>query len=132
MTGCQFWLLGVWLFSLTDAVFWGVLGVFLIANTIREQRKGRARQLNAQQSSPAQSWRLAVQTAVEGEGCTPGWHELVDGGFVCEGDGFTVSLDPARVGLAQLMPDFEQRMGNLGRNIAEGRLGLIKAVLRAA
>jgi hypothetical protein len=30
------------------------------------------------------------------------------------------------------MPDFEQRMGNLGRNVADGRLGLLQAVLRAA
>jgi hypothetical protein len=29
------------------------------------------------------------------------------------------------------MPEFEQRMGNVGRNIVEGRLGLIQAVLRA-
>ena len=30
------------------------------------------------------------------------------------------------------LPDFEQGMGNLGRNIGEGRLGLLQAVLRAA
>ena len=45
---------------------------------------------------------------------------------------FTPTVDPTRVGLARLMPDFEQRMGNLGRNVAEGRLGLLQAVLRAA
>jgi sarcosine/dimethylglycine N-methyltransferase len=45
---------------------------------------------------------------------------------------FTPTVDPSRVGLARLMPDFEQRMGNLGRNVAEGRLGLLQAVLRAA
>ena len=45
---------------------------------------------------------------------------------------FTPPVDPTRVGLARLMPDFEQRMGNLGRNVAEGRLGLLQAVLRAA
>src|SRR3954453_20987874 len=33
---------------------------------------------------------------------------------------FMPTVDPDRVGLARLMPDFEQRMGN----IAEGRLGL--------
>lgn len=44
---------------------------------------------------------------------------------------FTPTVDPTRVGLARLMPDFEQRMGNVGRNIAEGRLGVIQAVLRA-
>lgn len=44
---------------------------------------------------------------------------------------FTPTVDPARVGLSKLMPDFEQRMGNVGRNIAEERLGLLLAVLRA-
>jgi sarcosine/dimethylglycine N-methyltransferase len=44
---------------------------------------------------------------------------------------FTPTVDPARVGLSRLMPNFEQRMGNVGRNIAEGRLGLLLAVLRA-
>jgi sarcosine/dimethylglycine N-methyltransferase len=44
---------------------------------------------------------------------------------------FTPTVDPARVGLGRLMPEFEQRMGNVGRNIVEGRLGLIQAVLRA-
>jgi sarcosine/dimethylglycine N-methyltransferase len=44
---------------------------------------------------------------------------------------FTPTVDPARVGLDRLMPDFEQRMGNVGRNIVEGRLGLLLAVLRA-
>ncbi len=45
---------------------------------------------------------------------------------------FTPTVDPTRVGLGRLMPDFEQRMSNLGRNIAEGRLGLLQAILRAA
>lgn len=44
---------------------------------------------------------------------------------------FTPTVDPARVGLSKLMPDVEQRMGNVGRNIAEERLGLLLAVLRA-
>jgi SAM-dependent methyltransferase len=44
---------------------------------------------------------------------------------------FTPTVDPARVGLARLMPDYDQRMGNVGRNIAEGRLGLLQAVLHA-
>ena len=44
---------------------------------------------------------------------------------------FTPTVDPARVGLARLMPDFEERMGNVGRNIGEGRLGLLQAILRA-
>jgi sarcosine/dimethylglycine N-methyltransferase len=44
---------------------------------------------------------------------------------------FTPTVDPAQVGLGRLMPEFEERMGNVGRNIVEGRLGLIQAVLRA-
>jgi SAM-dependent methyltransferase len=44
---------------------------------------------------------------------------------------FTPTVDPTQVGLGRLMPDFDQRMGNVGRNIAEGRLGLLQAVLRA-
>ena len=44
---------------------------------------------------------------------------------------FTPTVDPAEVGLHRLMPDFQERMGNLGRNVAEGRLGLLQAVLRA-
>jgi SAM-dependent methyltransferase len=45
---------------------------------------------------------------------------------------FTPTTDPARVGLGQLMPDVDARMANLGRNVVEGRLGLLQAVLRAA
>ena len=44
---------------------------------------------------------------------------------------FTPTVDPVQVGLGRVMPDFEQRMGNVGRNIGEGRLGLLLAVLRA-
>jgi hypothetical protein len=44
---------------------------------------------------------------------------------------FTPTVDPTLVGLGRLMPGYEERMGNVGRNIAEGRLGLLQAVLRA-
>lgn len=44
---------------------------------------------------------------------------------------FEPTIDPARVGLHLLMPDFEQRMANLGRNVAEHRIELLQAVLRA-
>jgi sarcosine/dimethylglycine N-methyltransferase len=44
---------------------------------------------------------------------------------------FTPSVDPDRVGLARLMPNHDERMGNVARNIVEGRLGLLLAVLRA-
>jgi SAM-dependent methyltransferase len=42
---------------------------------------------------------------------------------------FTPTADPTVVGLARLMPDFDERMANVGRNIGEGRLGLLLAVL---
>ena len=58
-----FWLLGVWLLSATDMAFWAIIGVFLIASTIREQRRGRARQLTAQAPTERQAWREALQTA---------------------------------------------------------------------
>jgi hypothetical protein len=37
--------------------------VFLIASTVREQRRGRARQLTAQMPTPRQAWRQAILTA---------------------------------------------------------------------
>ncbi len=58
-----FWLLGVWLFSPTDMVFWGILGLFLVANTLREQRLGRVRQIKARPPSTAAGLRHALQTA---------------------------------------------------------------------
>jgi SAM-dependent methyltransferase len=44
---------------------------------------------------------------------------------------FQPPVDQSRVGLGLLMPDYEQRMTNVGRSIADGRLGLLQAVLRA-
>jgi hypothetical protein len=38
--------------------------------------------------------RLPVTARVDAEGCALGWYALAGGGFVCEGDGFTVSVDP--------------------------------------
>src|SRR5687768_14261976 len=58
-----FWLLGDWLLSATDMAFWGVIGLLLVANTLREQRRGRDRQLTAQAPVSSQAWRHAVQTA---------------------------------------------------------------------
>lgn len=45
---------------------------------------------------------------------------------------FQPTVDPSHVGLGLLMPDFEERMGNVGRSISEGRLRILQAVLRAA
>ncbi|HEX5012405.1 MAG TPA: hypothetical protein VFY71_18600 [Planctomycetota bacterium] len=58
-----FWLLGTWLFSATDAAFWGSLGAFLVASTLLEQRRGRVRQLTAQARAPRHALRHALQTA---------------------------------------------------------------------
>jgi SAM-dependent methyltransferase len=44
---------------------------------------------------------------------------------------FGPTVDPEKVGLGLLMPDFGVRMGNVGRSIGEGRLRLLQAVLRA-
>ena len=44
---------------------------------------------------------------------------------------FDPTVDPSRVGLDLLMPDFEVRMANVGRSIGEGRLRLLQTVLRA-
>jgi SAM-dependent methyltransferase len=57
------------------------------------------------------------------------WNEQDDALAEIAKQSFTPTVDPARVGLAQLMPDFQQRMGNLGRSIGEGRLGILQAVL---
>jgi sarcosine/dimethylglycine N-methyltransferase len=45
---------------------------------------------------------------------------------------FQPPVDPARVGLGLLMPQFDERMASVGRSIAEGRLRLLQAVLTAA
>jgi hypothetical protein len=45
---------------------------------------------------------------------------------------FEPTVDPAQVGLGLLMPDYDVRMGNIGRSIGEGRLRILQAVLRAA
>ncbi len=44
---------------------------------------------------------------------------------------FEPTIDPALAGLQQLMPNFEERMATLGRNVGEQRLELVQAVLRA-
>jgi hypothetical protein len=44
---------------------------------------------------------------------------------------FQPSVDPGVLNLGVLIPDFGERIGNAGRSIAEGRLRLLQAVLRA-
>jgi D-alanyl-lipoteichoic acid acyltransferase DltB (MBOAT superfamily) len=58
-----FWLLGEWLLSATDIAYWAIIGLLLIANTLREQRQGRARLVAAQAVTALHAWRPAVQTA---------------------------------------------------------------------
>lgn len=40
-----FWILGKWLISWTDGLFWAILGVFLVANSLWEAKHGRKRTL---------------------------------------------------------------------------------------
>ncbi len=39
--------------------------------------------------------RIAVDRYVTGDGCAKSWYALVGGGFVCTGDGWSVSNDPS-------------------------------------
>ncbi len=50
-----FWILGSWLFSATDAAFWGILGVILVVASLREVKAGRTRVIGR----PAWNWREA-------------------------------------------------------------------------
>jgi len=58
-----FWILGTWLWSATDTLFWGVLGLCLILNALREARRGRARSVGTPTVTPARLVRHGVQTA---------------------------------------------------------------------
>ena len=59
-----FWLLGTWLVSLTDTLFWGILAILLVVNSLREARRGRVRTLGAQQRpSMRDATGLALRTA---------------------------------------------------------------------
>jgi len=58
-----FWLIGEWLFSATDIVFWGILGTCLVVNSLLERRRGRVRQLTAVAPAPRHALREALQTA---------------------------------------------------------------------
>jgi len=58
-----FWLLGTWLWSTTDTLFWAFLGACLIANSLYEARAGRARSLTTPRPTAARLARHGVQTA---------------------------------------------------------------------
>ncbi len=58
-----FWLLGTWLWSWTDTLFWAFLGACLIANSLYEARTGRARSVSTPTPTVAVLVRQGVQTA---------------------------------------------------------------------
>jgi len=58
-----FWLLGTWLWSTTDTLFWAFLGVCLIANSLYEARRGRTRSVSTPKLSAANLVRHGLQTA---------------------------------------------------------------------
>ena len=56
-----FWLRGTWLFVWQDILFWAVLGVLVVANSLYEIKHGRSRSLG----QPAWSWRRIALTAAK-------------------------------------------------------------------
>jgi len=58
-----FWLLGTWLVSLTDTLFWALLGVCLVLNALWEVRRGRARSVGVPRLTASAMLRHGVQTA---------------------------------------------------------------------
>ncbi len=59
-----FWILGTWLWSATDTAFWGILAVLLVANSLREMRRGRTRAIGALKAlSAQQAVALGLRTA---------------------------------------------------------------------
>jgi hypothetical protein len=57
-----FWILGEWLFSATDAVFWALFGSIMVYASLRELRQGRQRQLGTTRRSWTQSAHAALGT----------------------------------------------------------------------
>jgi alginate O-acetyltransferase complex protein AlgI len=57
-----FWLRGVFQFGWTDAVFWSVLGVVVVFNSLHEWRRGRARALTARALSWPETLGVAART----------------------------------------------------------------------
>ncbi len=58
-----FWLLGTWLWSATDSLFWALLGGCLLLNLAWEARKGRQRALRPAAMTTGALLRHGVQTA---------------------------------------------------------------------
>jgi D-alanyl-lipoteichoic acid acyltransferase DltB (MBOAT superfamily) len=59
-----FWLLGTWLISWTDTLFWGILAVLLTINALRESSQGRKRNTKSTQWSFAERSRIILQTVM--------------------------------------------------------------------
>jgi len=57
----SFWLRGTWGFSLTDALFWGVLGVLVLINVQLDARRSRGRSKARVQSGGPGAWRFNLR-----------------------------------------------------------------------
>jgi D-alanyl-lipoteichoic acid acyltransferase DltB (MBOAT superfamily) len=58
-----FWLLGRWLFTPTDMLFWVILGVLLVLDSLRERRTGRVRPGSARTRTLGYQVSLGVRAA---------------------------------------------------------------------
>jgi D-alanyl-lipoteichoic acid acyltransferase DltB (MBOAT superfamily) len=58
-----FWVLGTWLWSTTDTVFWAILAVCLVTNQLWEKRRGRLRSIGVPTLSRSRLIAHGVQTA---------------------------------------------------------------------
>ncbi|HXY19262.1 MAG TPA: SGNH/GDSL hydrolase family protein [Gemmatimonadales bacterium] len=58
-----FWILGRWLLSWTDGLFWAALGVLLVANSLLEKRAGRRRPPGSASATFRGAALLAARTA---------------------------------------------------------------------
>ncbi len=59
-----FWLLGTWLLSWTDTLFWAILAVLLSFNVLREYRQGRKRTTKSTEWTSAERTRLVINTVI--------------------------------------------------------------------
>ncbi len=59
-----FWLLGTWLLSWTDTLFWAILAVLLSFNVLREYRQGRKRTTKSTEWTTAERTRLVINTLI--------------------------------------------------------------------
>ncbi|HMB68229.1 MAG TPA: hypothetical protein VKU85_02920, partial [bacterium] len=59
-----FWILGEWLISLTDMMFWAILAVLVVGSTFREMKRGRKRSLGGSQRTLRETLRHSFRVAV--------------------------------------------------------------------